>query len=246
LRNVVVTGGSRGIGLGISRALAAAGYHVVAIARSESADLKGAMDEAARAGVGEISFRAFDLSDLGAIPDFVRGLRKDFGPFYGLVNNAGMGTSGVLATMPDAAIERLVGLNTLSPIVFTKYIVRSMMANKERGGRVVNVSSVVSITGYSGLSVYSATKASLVGFTRSLAREVGQLGITVNAVAPGFVDTDMTDELDAQQRERIARRSALRRLIDVEDVTHAVTFLLGDGARNITGTVVTVDAGSTA
>jgi 3-oxoacyl-[acyl-carrier protein] reductase len=246
LRNVVVSGGSRGLGLGIGRVLAAAGYHVVAIARSLSADLEAAMEEAEHAGSGAISFRAFDLSDLGSIPELVRGIRKDVGPFYGLVNNAGLGTSGVLATMPDTAIERLVELNTLSPILLTKYVVRSMLANKERGGRVVNISSVVSSTGYSGLSVYSATKASLVGFTRSLAREVGQLGITVNAIAPGFVDTDMTGGLDAEQRERIARRSALRRLIDVDDVARTVGFLLGDDARNITGTVVTVDAGNTA
>ena len=241
-----MTGGSRGLGLGIGRALAAAGYHVAAIARSPSAELQAAIEEAGRVGAGTISFRAFDLSDLGSIPDFVRGTRKDVGPFYGLVNNAGLGTSGVLATMPDTAIERLVQLNTLSPILLTKYVVRSMMANKERGGRIVNVSSVVSSTGYNALSVYSATKASLVGFTRSLAREVGQLGITVNAIAPGFVDTNMTEGLDAEQRERIARRSALRRLIDVEDVAHTVRFLVSEDARNITGTVVTVDAGSTA
>ena len=119
-----------------------------------------------------------------------------------------------------------------------------MMA--DRVGRIVNISSVVSMTGYSGLSVYSATKASLVGFTRSLAREVGQFEITVNAVAPGFVDTDMTQELGEGAREQIARRSALHRLIDPEDVAKAVEFLLSDHARNITGTVLTVDAGNTA
>lgn len=246
MRSVVVTGGSRGLGLGIARALAVAGYRVISIARSRSSELDEAIRDVAGAGVGEIDFRALDLSQVDAIPSFVRGLRKDVGPLYGLVNNAGLGTSGVLATMPDSEIERLVGLNTVSPIVFTKYVVRSMMANPERGGRIVNISSVVSITGYSGLSVYAATKASLVGFTRSLAREVGQLDITVNAVAPGFVDTAMTEDLDEEGRARIARRSALRRLVDVDDVARAVEFLLGDGARNITGTVLTVDAGNTA
>lgn len=246
MRNVVVTGGSRGLGLGIGRALARAGYNVVAVARSENPDLEAAMKDATDAGVGRMTFRSFDLSETAAIPGFVRTLAKDVGPIYGLVNNAGLGTSGVLATMPDAAIEKLVRLNTISPLLFTKYVVRSMMANRERGGRIVNVSSIVSITGYSGLSVYSATKASLVGFTRSLAREVGKLDITVNAVAPGFIDTDMTDELDEGGRERIARRSALKRLADVEDVARTVEFLMGDGGRNITGTVITVDAGNTA
>jgi 3-oxoacyl-[acyl-carrier protein] reductase len=116
----------------------------------------------------------------------------------------------------------------------------------EQGGRIVNISSVVSTTGYSGLSVYSATKASLVGFTRSLAREMGPLGITVNAVAPGFVDTEMTHDLTAQQRAQIARRSALLRMPQIADIAHAVDFLFSDRARNITGTVTTVDAGNTA
>ena len=146
--------------------------------------------------------------------------------------------------MRDEEIEALVRLNTLSPILLTKYVVRSMMSARE--GRIVNISSIVAATGYSGLSAYSATKASLIGFTRSLAREVGQLGITVNAVAPGFVDTEMTHELSERQREQIMRRSALQRLADPEDVAAAVEFLLSDKARNITGTTLTVDAGNTA
>jgi len=128
--------------------------------------------------------------------------------------------------------------------VVTKAAVRSMMS--DGGGRIVNIASIVAFTGYSGLSVYSASKASLIGFTRSLAREVGKLGITVNAVAPGFVDTEMTRGMKEEQREQIVRRSALKRLVDVEDVANAVEFLLSDGAKNITGTVVTVDAGNTA
>jgi 3-oxoacyl-[acyl-carrier protein] reductase len=146
--------------------------------------------------------------------------------------------------MRDAQIEQLIHLNTVSPLVLTKYVVRSMMAGG--GGRIVNISSVVSSTGFSGLSVYAATKASMIGVTRSLAREVGPLGITVNAVAPGFMQTEMTRDLDGQQLERIARRSALRRLAKVDDVADTVEFLLSDKAKNITGTVLTVDAGSTA
>jgi len=244
VRNVVVTGGSRGLGLGIARVLAAAGYGVVAVARSESRELEQVVEEVRRAGRGSIAFRPFDLSDTATIRPFVRDLRKEFGGIYGLVNNAGIGTGGLLATMRDDAIERLVRLNTLSPILLTRYVVRAMLA--DGGGRIVNIASVVSLTGYRGLSVYSATKASLVGFTRSLARELGPAGITVNAVAPGFADTEMTQELDADQRAQILRRSALGRLIDAADVASAVEFLLGDGARNITGTVLTVDAGNTA
>jgi len=135
-------------------------------------------------------------------------------------------------------------VNTLSPIVLTKYVVRSMMA--DGGGRIVNVASIIGFTGYSGLSVYGATKASMIGFTRSLAREVGRMGVNVNSVAPGFVDTEMTQKLEDEQRQQIARRSALRRLPDIDDVAHAVEFLLGEQSKSITGTVLTVDAGNTA
>jgi 3-oxoacyl-[acyl-carrier protein] reductase len=239
--SVIVTGGSRGLGLGMVRVLSSAGYNVVAVSRQESPELAEAVKDS---GTGRVHFRSFDLFDTAGIAAFVKSLRREFGSFHGLVNNAGIGTGGLLASMPDAQIERLVRLNTLTPVILTKYVVRSMMA--DGGGRIVNVSSIVSFTGFSGLSVYSATKSSLVGFTRSLAREVGKVGITVNAVAPGFVDTEMTEVLQPEQRAKILRRSALGRLVAVEDIANAVEFLLSDKAKNITGTVVTVDAGSTA
>jgi len=244
LRNVIVTGASRGLGLAIAAALAAGGYRVLGIARSPSAELQALMTAAAQAGRGAVQFYPFDLLELAAMPQLVTRLRREVGPLYGLVNNAGLGTAGVLAMMRDAQIETLIRLNTLSPIVLTRHVVRSMMS--ERAGRIVNMSSIVATTGYQSLSVYSATKASLIGFTRALAREVGQLGITVNAVAPGFIDTEMTRALDAKQREQIMRRSALRRLPEPADVAATVKFLLSEEARNITGTTLTVDAGNTA
>jgi 3-oxoacyl-[acyl-carrier protein] reductase len=244
LRNVIVTGGSRGLGLAMSRALASAGYRVIAIARSVNAELTAAASQAAQDARGAIEFRSADLSDLNLIAPLVRSIRADFGPLYGLVNNAGLGTSGILSSMRDQDIQRLIQLNTVSPIVLSKYVVKSMMSQRE--GRIVNIASIVAATGYSGLSVYSATKASLIGFTRSLAREVGQLGITVNALAPGFIATEMTHELTDSQRQTIARRSALHRMPEPVDVANSVEFLLGDGGRNITGTVITIDAGNTA
>jgi len=244
VRNVIVTGASRGLGLAITKALAASGYRVLALARSPTEALQALSTPAAQAGHGAVQFYPFDLLDTGAMAQLISRLRQEVGPLYGLVNNAGLGTAGVLAMMRDEQIEALIRLNTLSPIVLTRHVVRSMMS--ERAGRIVNISSLVAATGYQSLSVYSATKAALIGFTRSLARELGQLGITVNAVAPGFIDTEMTHELDAKQREQIIRRSALRRLPEPADVAAAVEFLLSDQARNITGTTVTVDAGSTA
>jgi 3-oxoacyl-[acyl-carrier protein] reductase len=243
MHNVVVTGGSRGLGLAMSSTLAGAGYRVIAIARSNTEELAAATRSAA-AGSGAIEFRACDLSDLAQIAPLVHTLRADFGPIYGLVNNAGLGTGGVLGNMRNEDIERLIRLNTISPIVLTKYVARAMMT--QRAGRIINIASIVALTGYSGLSVYSASKASLIGFTQSLARELGPLDITVNAIAPGFISTDMTRELSESQREKIARRSALRRLADPLDVARSVEFLLGEAGRNITGTVLTVDAGTTA
>jgi 3-oxoacyl-[acyl-carrier protein] reductase len=244
VRNVVVTGGSRGLGLAIARKLASGGYRVIAVARHESSELTESVRQADEAGAGSLCFRPFDLSDVAAIPGFVAGLTHEFGPLHGLVNNAGIGTPGILATMHDQQIEKLLHLNVVSPITLTKYAVRSMMVGGS--GRIVNISSVVAFTGYSGLSVYAASKAAFGGFTRSLARELGPLGITVNSVAPGFIDTEMTRDLKGGQRDQIVRRSALRRLPVGEDVADAVEYLFSEKARNVTGTTLTVDAGNTA
>jgi 3-oxoacyl-[acyl-carrier protein] reductase len=244
MHNVLVTGGSRGIGLAIVQRLAAAGYNVIAVARSESEALREAIGAAVKQGRGGLHFRAFDLSAVDAIPAFVKSLRDEFGAIYGLVNNAGIGTEGLLATMHNTEIEALLRLNVLSPVILTKYVVRHMMA--DGAGRIINMSSIIASTGYNGLSVYGATKAAATGFTRSLAREVGKLGITVNAIAPGFIDTELTGNLGDDQRKRIAGRSALRRLPETGDVASMVEYLLGDGGRNITGSVLTIDAGNTA
>jgi 3-oxoacyl-[acyl-carrier protein] reductase len=244
MRNVIVTGGSRGLGLAIARRLCGAGYHAIAVARKENAELTSAIAEAERSNPGSFHFVSFDLAEIDGIADLVRRLRKEFGPIYGLVNNAGMSVERALSLLHNSQIEQLMRVNTLSPIVLTKYVVRSMMS--DGGGRIVNMASITAFTGFAGLSVYGATKASIVGFTRSLAREVGRMGVNVNAIAPGFVDTDMTQGLSDEQRGRIVRRSALRRLADSDDVANAVEFLLSEKAKSITGTVMTVDAGSTA
>ncbi len=240
MRNVIVTGGSRGLGLAICRRLAAQGYRAIAVARKETPELAAAMTEAPDA----LRFAAYDLNDIAGMPDFVKALRKEHGAIYGLVNNAGIGTEGLLAVMPLDEIEQLIRLNTLSPIALTRQVIRSMFA--EGQGRIVNMSSIIASTGYYALSVYAATKASMTGFTKSLAREVGRAGITVNAIAPGFIETAMTESLDQEKKQQIARRSALQRLAEAEDVARTVEFLMGEGGRNITGTVITVDAGNTA
>ncbi len=244
MRNVLVTGASRGLGLGIASRLVTSGYCVIGVARSETKELSELRAQAESTGTGRLLFRSFDLSRMDEIPSLVSELRKNVGSIYGLVNCAGTSFEGALAMMPTSQIEQLVQINLVSPMVLTKAVVRGMLS--DGAGRIVNISSIIASTGYRGLSVYGATKSALTGFSRSLAREVGRMGVTVNCVAPGFVDTQLTSGMAGEQRERVVRRSALRRLADVDDVASAVEFLLSDGARNITGTTVTVDAGSTA
>jgi len=241
MRNVIVTGASRGLGLAITRRLVAEGFRVIAVARRESDALRGEIDAAPP---GALAFAPFDLGKIDALPGFVAAMKKQHGAPYGLVNNAGLGTEGLLANMHNSQIEELLRINVTAPIILTKYVVRQMMAGD--GGRVVNISSIIASTGYNGLSAYGASKAALIGFTKSLAREVGRLGITVNAVAPGFIATEMTAALQDDDRARIMARAALRRLAEPADVANAVSYLLADNARNITGTVLTVDAGATA
>jgi 3-oxoacyl-[acyl-carrier protein] reductase len=235
-----VTGASRGIGLSIARRLAAAGYNVIALARTQGEALTQAM----AAAPDRLHFVPFDLAEIDAIPELARELKTRFGPLYGLVNNAGVGVEGLLANTHNSQIETAIRINVTAPIVLTKYVVRGMLAGG--GGRIVNISSIIASTGYNGLSVYAATKASMIGFTKSLAREIGRLDLTVNAIAPGFIDTEMTAGLGEEGRERVVRRSALQRLPETEDVAAMVEFLMGEGGRNITGAVMTVDAGNTA
>lgn len=238
-RNVLVTGASRGLGLAIARQAVADGFKVLAMSRRTSDGLEALAKES-----GQVVHVSHDLSDVEGLHNLVRKLDKEHGRLYGLVNNAALGRDGVLATMHESQIEELVRVNLLGSILLAKYAVRSMLLGGE--GRIVNVSSIIAQTGFNGLSVYAATKAGLIGFTKSLARELGKAKITVNAVAPGYMQTDMTAGISAENLERIRRRSPLGRLAHVDEVASTVTFLLGSSAAAMTGTVVTVDAGATA
>ena len=187
MRKVIVTGGSRGLGLAIVRRLVCEGYCAIAVARQMNDQLASSIEQAERSRPGSMQFVPFDLGDVRRTP----ALRQDAAN-RSSARSTGSSTTppwartASLALMPNAQIERLIRLNMLSPIILTKYVVRHMLA--DGGGRIVNVASIVGFTGYSGLSVYGATKASLIGFTRSLAREVARRGVNVNAVAPGFLE----------------------------------------------------------
>jgi len=175
---------------------------------------------------------------------FVQDVTKKHGNLYGLVNNAALGLDGVLATMHDSQIGQVLDVNVKSTIILTKYSTRSMLLTGE--GRVVNISSIIANTGFKGLSVYAASKAALIGFTRSLARELGNVGITVNAIAPGYMETDMTKSIDKDKLKSIVRRSPLNRLVTTDSVASGVAYLLGPEAGMITGSTLTIDAGGSA
>ena len=234
---VVVTGAAKGLGLAISKTLIEAGFNVIGVGRKVSLDF-GALPSSKR------DFIEFDLTNIREIPALVTEILK-LSPNtpYALVNNAGTGLDGLLATQHASDISRILTLNLEAPITLTKYLVRHMMT--KRRGRVVNISSIIAQTGLSGLSVYGATKAGLEGFTRSLSREVGRAGITVNCVAPGYMLTDMTSGLEGSKLDSVKRRAPLG-LPDTRHAAHAVLYLLQPGAEKTTGSVITVDGGATA
>lgn len=239
MKTVLVTGGTRGLGLAIARRLTKEGYRVIGVGRSPS---DGFAELASESSL--VAFEPFDLAETNKIHDWVRDLTRRHGRFYGLVNNAAVGIDGVLATMHERDIERALALNLQSPIVLTKYLSRSMLIAGE--GRIVNISSIIALTGFNGLSVYAASKAGLIGFSRSLSRELGKAGVTVNCVAPGYMETEMTQGIASERLATIKRRSPSGRLATTDDVAGAVAYLMGDDGKMVTGSTITVDGGSTA
>lgn len=237
---VIVTGASKGLGLAICRQVAEQGFGVIGIAREVSESFNALQKHYPEL----VHFYPADLADLDKLSQLCKTLLKQYGRPYALVNNAAAGHDGILATMPNSAIEYLMRLNIQAPILLSKYLVRSMLLNRK--GRIINISSIIAKTGFNGLSVYAASKAALEGFSHSLAREVGKAGITVNCVAPGYMQTDMTNSLQGDKLESVKRRSPLGKLASVDDAAAMVVYLLSDRASAITGAVMTVDAGSTA
>ena len=241
MKPVLVTGVSRGLGLAIARRLLADTefYRVIGLSRSFSSEVEALVE----AYPDQFEFVSCDVGEIGDLPGVVSNLVTRHGPFWGLVNNAGVGADGVLATMHRTDIERVLRVNLTAPIILSKYLSRGMLS--KRAGRIVNISSIIASTGFHGLSAYAASKSGLEGFTRSLSRELGKRGITVNCVAPGYMETEMTGGMDVHKMESIRRRAPLG-LPDPEDAAGAVAYLLGPEAGRITGTIVTVDGGSTA
>ena len=236
MKVVVVTGATRGLGLAISRRLMAeGGYHVIGVSRSKS---DGFQAIESRPGKNRIDHVSFDLTHLDGIAALVAAIRHDYGKIYGLVNNAGVGASALLTVQQPADIAALLALNIHATIMMTKYVCRSMLASGV--GRVVNISSVVAQSALSGLAVYAATKAALEGFTRALAEELAMSDITVNSVAPGFMQTQMTSDMSADYLQSIRQRNLLAELGDAANV---VAGLLGPDGGRTTGSTIRVHGG---
>lgn len=235
-RVALVTGASRGIGKAIAARLVADGLFVVGTATSAEGAVAVA-EELAAGGTGVV----LRLEDESAVGETVADIQSRYGAPLVLVNNAGVTRDNLLLRMTPEQWSGVVDANLTGIFRLTKPLLRGMM--RARWGRIVNLSSVVGRMGNAGQANYAATKAGIEGFTRSLAQELGSRGITVNAVAPGFIDTDMTRELAESQRQAMVERTALGRIGTAEDVAAVVGFLVGDGAAYITGETVHVNGG---
>jgi len=235
----LVTGASRGIGQAIANALGAAGATVIGTATSQAgADSIGAtLESKGIKGAGMV----LNVADSQSITDCMQQLTADFGAVNILVNNAGITRDNLLMMMKDEQWDEIINTNLGSVFRMSKAVIRPMM--KKRNGRIINISSVVGATGNPGQTNYAASKAGLVGFSKSLAREIGSRNITVNTVAPGFIDTDMTRELPAEQREALASQIPLGRLGSADEVAAAVVFLASPAAAYITGETIHVNGG---
>jgi 3-oxoacyl-[acyl-carrier protein] reductase len=215
-----------------------AGYRVSTFSRSESQFTKELVDR-------ENGFFAqADLADAPSVSEFMKSAEKRFGLPYALVNCAAIAVDGILATMSEDSIRQLISVNVEGTLRFTRLVVRRMLMAKT-GGVILNISSISSIRGFSGMSAYAFTKGGIDAFTRALARELGRQKIRVNSIAPGYYDTEMTNSLTAEQKQQILRRTPLGRLGTPEDVVGAVLFLLSDQASFITGQVLVIDGGGT-
>jgi 3-oxoacyl-[acyl-carrier protein] reductase len=233
----IVSGGSRGLGQAVVQDRLDAGDIVATFSRSASPFIEST--HAADPRSERFYWESLDGADLPNVSAFATRILQKYGRIDTLINNAGMGVDGLLTTSSLQDIHRGLTLNLEAVIVLTRQCLKGMLLARQ--GCIINISSVNAIRGHSGLAVYSATKAALLGFTRSLAREVGPQNIRVNDIAPGFFESDMVRELSAPQRERILRRTPLRALCTPQDLVHTVRFLMG--ARAVTGQTIVVDGG---
>ncbi|MEN8661571.1 MAG: 3-oxoacyl-[acyl-carrier-protein] reductase [Lentimonas sp.] len=235
----LVTGAGRGIGKAIAELLATKGNHVICLSRSESSC--GAVADGINANGGSAESIALDVSDKEAVKLACEQLLEKYGTIDILVNNAGITRDGLLFRMSDDDWDDVISTNLSSCFAFVKYLARPM--TRKRFGRIINMASVIGLTGNAGQANYAAAKAGMIGLTKSLAKEFAARNVTVNAIAPGFIATDMTAELNEKQQEAIVGIIPMKRMGTAADIAHATAFLASDEAGYITGQVFTVDGG---
>jgi 3-oxoacyl-[acyl-carrier protein] reductase len=238
-RVAIVTGASRGIGKAIAQRLAADGRLVILVARSVESLEAVRTEISARGGAAEV--RACDVGDGEALNGLIEEVASTHGRLDILVNNAGITRDGLILRMSDKDFDDIILINLRSAFVACRAAARPMMRN--RFGRIINIGSVTGLIGNAGQANYAAAKAGLVGMTKSIAKELGSKGITANVIAPGFVETEMTQKLGQQLKEEASRNIAVRRFGTAEEIAHAASFVASDGASYITGQVITVDGG---
>ena len=236
----LVTGGGRGIGRATALALARAGAHVAVAVGSDLMAAEAVAAEITALGVRSAAHRA-DVSDEAAVAALVNEVANELGPVDILVNNAGVTRDGLLMRMKDEDWDRVIDVNLKGAFHCTRAVLRPML--RQRSGRIINVTSVLGITGNAGQANYSASKAGLIGLTKATAWEVASRGITVNAVAPGYIQTRMTEALPEEMSEEVLNRIPLGRFGEPEDIAGVIEFLCSSAASYITGQVVVVDGG---
>lgn len=239
-KNVLVTGGTRGIGRAIAEEFAKSGARVAFTYRSSTDEADMLKQRLEKAGTEVLVFQG-DAADMSAAEEAVNGVVEAWGSIDVLVNNAGITKDGLMLRMKEDDWDAVIGTNLKSVFNFCKAAYRPMM--KQRSGKIVNMSSIVGVTGNPGQTNYAASKAGIIGFSKSLAKELGSRGINVNVVAPGYVETDMTSELPDSAREAMLSAVVLGRVASPQDIAEAVLFLSSSSANYITGHVLHVDGG---
>lgn len=236
----LISGASRGLGLGLSKALLKAGHKVAAFSRTKTSDVEALLGDYP----GRYHFMIGDLEDGASVAKLVTEAEGTLGHLTALINNAGALHESLLARQQIEAIDRLLNVNLRGTLLLTRQAIRGMMIRQD--GRIINISSIVSVSGYKGTAAYSATKGGIDAMTRALARELGGRGITVNSIAPGYMETDMTAKMSPKHLSQILRRTPAGRAGQVDDVVGLVMFLISPAASFISGQTIVVDGGLTA